>query len=74
LPFDLLLIIPDLLILSVIFIFLTLELVTDERTGTKSQTTANRGAQTRPPDSSTNKTACRCTTEGADSGSFLSGC
>jgi hypothetical protein len=34
--FDVSLISPDLLILSVIFIFLTLELVTDERTGAKS--------------------------------------
>jgi hypothetical protein len=36
LPFDLLLISLDLLILSVVFIFLTLELVTDQHTGTKS--------------------------------------
>jgi hypothetical protein len=36
LAFDLLLILPYLLILPVIFIFLTLELVTDERTGAKS--------------------------------------
>jgi hypothetical protein len=74
LSFDLLLIAPDLLILPVIFIFFTLKLVADERTGTQSQTTANRGTDTWPPHSRTNETTRRRTTESPNSGSLLSGC
>jgi hypothetical protein len=74
LSFDLLLISLDLLILPVVFIFLTLELVTDKRTGTKSEAAANRGTHTRAPDSSADETTRRCTTQSTDSSSFLPGC
>jgi hypothetical protein len=74
LAFDLLLIFLYLLILPVIFIFLTLELVTDERTGAKSQTTTNCSTRTWATDCSTNEPACRRTTKGADASSLFSCC
>jgi hypothetical protein len=74
LPLDLLLIFSDLLILSVVFIFLALELVTDQRTRTQSKPAADRGAHTWASHRSANEAARRCTTKRADASSLLPGC
>jgi hypothetical protein len=70
--FDILLISLDLLILSVIFIFLTLELVTKERTGAQSYTATNRRSKGGMANGSADQSACRSTTECANAGTFFS--
>jgi hypothetical protein len=73
LPLDLLLIVSDLFILPVIFIFLALKLIADKRACTQPQTAANRRTYAWPPHSSTNKTTRSRATESANPGPLFSG-
>jgi hypothetical protein len=77
-PFDLpllavqfVLILTNLLILLIIAVVLPLQLITDQRACTKSETTANGSSRAWMTDGATDNTSDRSTTEGADPSAFF---
>jgi hypothetical protein len=71
LPVNVSLISFDLILLPVILIFLTLELIANERARTESQTAANRSSRSGMADGTADDAAHRGASEGADACAFF---